>query len=156
MTSPLTTLSQYANKSVVPLDVCTQICATHLASAFTGHANIFPSNAPWYTHAPLNEFSVRWYVMSTPLLPTAPICLHEGVEGKGNHKFSQFEKRDVINWKLLSSRLSAPLIWCSIPPNTQTTIKCNHFQVSHCLLLWRVSFPMSPFSQPVRQVNMYR
>ena len=55
----LPTLSQYAHKSVVPLDVSTQICVTRLASAFTGHANICHSNAPWCTHAPLNEFSVQ-------------------------------------------------------------------------------------------------
>ena len=56
MTSTLQTLSQYAHKSVVPSDVCTRICATRLANAFTGHANICPSNNPWCTHAPLNEF----------------------------------------------------------------------------------------------------
>ena len=55
VTSPLPTLSQYAHKSVVPSDVCTRICATRLDSAFTGYTNICSYNAPWCTHAPLNE-----------------------------------------------------------------------------------------------------
>ena len=65
--SPLTTLSQYAHTNVSPSDLCTQICATRLASAIFGHANICPSNAPWCTHALLNNFfcSVIFNVSAT-------------------------------------------------------------------------------------------
>ena len=35
---------------------------------------------------PWTSFSVYWYVISLPLLPKAPVCLHSWVEGKGKHK----------------------------------------------------------------------
>ena len=67
VTLPLTTLSQYAHKSIVPSDVCNWICATRCASAFTGNSNICPSNAPWCTHATLCMFFflVMCYVATT-------------------------------------------------------------------------------------------
>ena len=36
---------------------------------------------------PWKSFYVRWYLILLPLLPTAPICLHWGVQGERNHKF---------------------------------------------------------------------
>ena len=112
VTSPLPTLSKYAHKSVVPLDVFSQICATRLASAFTGHSNIFPSNAPWCTHSHLNKFpcSLMHNIAVTPDNRSWLLVLI----GRG-------ERKPQVLLSLKNVILSSKKCWvlsCSQPPPT--------------------------------------
>ena len=156
MISPLPTLSQYAHKCFFLSYVNTQICVTSLASAFTKNVNIFPSNSPCCTHAPLNEFFclVIYNVSDTSDNISCLIALRE----RGKRKpqvFLSLKKRDVINRKWSSSWLLALSFWCSIFPNTQKIIKFNNFQVYHHLLLCQASFPMSAFAYSVWQARIH-